>query len=77
MGGAVGTVVGSLIIGIIAMFAVALSQGIYAGQSTSGWSTVLVTATSNIPAVVAIVGILAMLIILAKLAGTGGGVSGI
>lgn len=76
----IGAVIGALIIGIISMFAVAISQGIYAGQNTTGWSTILTTTTSNIPAVTAIVGILAMLLIVVKVAGSygvGGGASGL
>lgn len=74
----IGAVVGALIIGIIGMFAVAISQGIYAGQNTTGWSSILTTSTSNIPAVTAIVAILAMLLIIAKIATSNtGGLGGV
>ena len=72
----IGAVVGALVVGLIAMFAIVISQGIYAGQNTSGWPSVLTSITSNIAPVIGIVGIIAMFLIVVRLAGGFGGAGG-
>jgi len=59
------------------MFAIVISQGIYAGQDTTGWPPVLISITANIAPVIGIVGIIAMFLIVVKLAGGFGGAGGI
>jgi hypothetical protein len=78
----IGSVIGALVVGLIAMFAIVIAQGIYSGQDTSGWPTVLTSIGSNIAPVIGIVGIIAMFLIVVRLAGgftggTGGGGLGV
>lgn len=76
----IGAVIGALVVGLIAMFAIVIAQGIYSGQDTSGWPTVLTSIGGNIAPVIGIVGIIAMFLIVVRLAGgfnTGGGGMGI
>ena len=75
----IGAVIGALVVGLIAMFAIVIAQGIFMGQDTSGWPTVLTSIGSNIAPVIGIVGIIAMFLIVVRLAGgfgTGGGGGG-
>lgn len=65
----IGSVIGALVVGLIAMFAIVIAQGIYQGQDTSGWPQVLTSIGSNIAPVIGIVGIIAMFLIVVKLAG--------
>ena len=44
----IGSVIGALVVGLIAIFAIVISQGIVQGQSTAGWPTVLTSIVSNI-----------------------------
>jgi tetrahydromethanopterin S-methyltransferase subunit E len=72
----IGAVIGALVVGLIAIFAIVIAEGIVLGQSTSGWPTVLTSIVSNIAPVIGIVAIIAMFLIVVKLAGGfGGGVS--
>ena len=65
----IGAVIGALVVGLIAMFAIVIAQGIFSGQDTSGWPTVLTSIGSNIAPVIGIVGIIAMFLIVVRLAG--------
>lgn len=65
----IGAVIGALVVGLIAMFAIVIAQGIYSGQDTTGWPTVLTSIGSNIAPVIGIVGIIAMFLIVVRLAG--------
>ena len=69
----IGSVIGALVVGLISVFAIVISQGIVAGQDTSGWPTVLTSIVTNIAPVIGIVGIIAMFIIVVRLAGGFGG----
>ena len=44
----IGSVIGALVVGLIAIFAIVISQGIVQGQSTAGWPTVLTSIVTNI-----------------------------
>jgi hypothetical protein len=72
----IGAVIGALVVGLISMFAIVIAQGIYQGQNTSGWPSVLTSIGSNIAPVIGIVGIIAMFLIVVKLAGGFGGAAG-
>ena len=73
----IGSVIGALVVGLIAIFAIVISQGIVQGQSTAGWPTVLTSIVSNISPVIGIVAIIAMFLIVVRLAsGFGGGGAG-
>ncbi len=72
----IGAVIGALVVGLIAMFAIVIAQGIYSGQDTTGWPTVLTSIGSNIAPVIGIVGIIAMFLIVVRLAGGFSGGSG-
>lgn len=65
----IGAVIGALVVGLIAMFAIVIAQGIFSGQDTSGWPVVLTSIGSNIAPVIGIVGIIAMFLIVVRLAG--------
>jgi len=69
----IGSVIGALVVGLIGVFAIVISQGIIAGQDTSGYPTVLVSILTNIAPVIGIVAIIAMFIIVVKLTGGFGG----
>lgn len=77
----IGAVIGALVVGLLAMFAIVIAQGIFTGQDTTGWPDVLQSIGSNIAPVIGIVGIIAMFLIVVKLAGgfsgPGGGGMGI
>ena len=62
-----------VVVGLIAIFAIVISQGIVQGQSTAGWPTVLTSIVSNISPVIGIVAIIAMFLIVVRLAGGFGG----
>lgn len=66
----IGAMVGALVIGILGMFSVTISQGIYSGQNTSGWPSLLTSTTGNIPSVIAVVAIIAILLVLVKVSGS-------
>ena len=72
----IGSVIGALVVGLIAIFAIVISEGIVQGQSTSGWPTVLSSITNNIAPVIGIVAIIAMFLIVVRLAGGFGGGAG-
>ena len=65
----IGSVIGALVVGLIAIFAIVISQGIVQGQSTAGWPTVLTSIVTNIAPVIGIVAIISMFLIVVKLAG--------
>jgi hypothetical protein len=44
----IGSVIGALVVGLIAVFAIVISQGVVQGQSTAGWPTVLTSIVNNI-----------------------------
>lgn len=68
-------IVGALIIGLLAIFAIVVGQGVVSGQSTSGWPAVLVTITNNIVPIIGIVAIVSMFALVIRAAGgMGGGV---
>ena len=72
----IGAVIGALVVGLIAMFAIVIAEGIFLGQDTTGWPTVLTSIGGNIAPVIGIVGIIAMFLIVVKLAGMGGAQAG-
>ena len=72
----IGSVIGALVVGLIAIFAIVISEGIVQGQSTAGWPTVLSSIVNNIAPVIGIVAIIAMFLIVVKLAGGFGGGAG-
>lgn len=65
----IGSVIGALVVGLIAIFAIVISQGIVQGQNTTGWPSVLSSIVSNIAPVIGIVAIIAMFLIVVRLAG--------
>ena len=69
----IGSVIGALVVGLIAVFAIVISEGIVLGQSTTGWPTVLSSIVNNIAPVIGIVAIIAMFLIVVRLAGGFGG----
>ena len=44
----IGSVIGALVVGLIAVFAIVISQGVVQGQSTAGWPSVLTSIVNNI-----------------------------
>jgi hypothetical protein len=72
----IGSVIGALVVGLIAIFAIVISEGIVQGQSTAGWPTVLSSIVNNIAPVIGIVAIIAMFLIVVRLAGGFGGGAG-
>ena len=72
----IGSVIGALVVGLIAIFAIVISQGIVQGQSTAGWPSVLTSIVSNISPVIGIVAIISMFLIVVKLAGGFSGAAG-
>ena len=72
----IGSVIGALVVGLIAIFAIVISEGIVQGQSTTGWPTVLSSIVNNIAPVIGIVAIIAMFLIVVRLAGGFGGGAG-
>ena len=72
----IGSVIGALVVGLIAIFAIVISQGIVQGQSTAGWPTVLTSIVTNIAPVIGIVAIISMFLIVVKLAGGFSGAAG-
>ena len=66
-------VIGALIIGILAIFAMVIGQGVIEGQDTSGWPPVLSTIGSNITPIIGIVAIVSMFALVIRAAGGMGG----
>lgn len=68
-------IIGALIIGLLAIFALVIGQGIISGQDTSGWPAILSTIAGNITPIIGVVAIVAMFALVIRAAGgMGGGV---
>lgn len=68
-------IIGALIIGLLAIFALVIGQGVIGGQDTSGWPAVLQSIGSNITPIIGVVAIVSMFALVIRAAGgMGGGV---
>ncbi len=66
-------VIGALVIGLLAIFAMVIGQGVISGQDTTAWPAILSTIAINITPIIGVVAIISMFALVIKAAGGMGG----